>query len=316
MRGKGQAFWGLVLVAACGTTSHVVPPPSVQPILPSPLRPVEPPADPGALLEILTYNCWGLPGFLGTDKKLRMRQIASAIRPYQIVALQETFTKHAEIIEQESGFPYWHRHNNKGLIKIGSGLFTLSRLPILETDFREFTQTAGWDSLSHKGVLFTRLLIPGQGEVDVYNTHYQAEDKEHLVRMDDNRVLAELVRHHDRGNPTIIMGDFNMEPTFPEYGDLLRRLPLVDAYARQHQGDPGYSWDPANSRVPDKDPPQRLDYIFLLKQPGVEVEGGGVELVMTSPQQGGHLSDHFGLKGRFRFRRGAISLFRFGLGQG
>lgn len=257
----------------------------------------------GTQLELLTYNIWGKPGILGTDQERRMGLIGPAIRPFQIVALQEAFTAHADLIAKRSGFPFqaWHREKRWFDITT-SGLFTLTNFAQDEVDFAPFEQGATWDRFARKGVLFTRLRVPGVGFVDVYNTHYQAEHPYGEIREHDNGVLAALVKKHDAGWPTFLLGDFNMTADSPEYRDLQARLAPRDGWPEANPDAPGYTVDPANTNKPDSKRPERIDYVFALPRERWEVRFERMAVAMDRPIEGGHLSDHYGVQARVTIR--------------
>lgn len=250
----------------------------------------------GAVLELLTYNIWGKPGVLGTDQARRMGLIAGAVRPFQVVALQEAFTAHADLIAKRSGFPFQAWHRDKAWFDItASGLFTLSNFAQDETDFAPFAQEATWDRFANKGVLFTRLRVPGVGFVDVYNTHYQAEAPYGKIREHDNAVLAALVKKHDAGWPTFLLGDFNMTADAAEYRDLQARLAPRDGWQEVHPDLPGFTSDPSNSNKPDEKTAKRIDYVFALPRDRWDVRFERMAVAMDQPTDGGHLSDHYGV---------------------
>lgn len=257
---------------------------------------------PGVTLDVLTLNTWGKPGLLGTEEKERMELIGPRLRPYSIASLQETFTRHAKKLPELSGMA-GNLERNGSLFHLNSGLTTLSKFPVKETAFFRFEEAADADAYANKGVSFTRLEVPGIGEVDIYNTHYQSKAKNGAIRLHDNDVLVEAVRKMDKGNPTFIMGDFNMVPGSPEYTDLVRRLNLVDTYAAEHPGTEGYTAEPANTRRPDDGPSKRIDYLFLRPNPDWDIAVESVDVAMTDKVNGHHLSDHYGVAARFHIRR-------------
>ena len=105
--------------------------------------------------------------------------------------------------------------------------------------------------------------LPEVGPVDVYNTHYQAQEGYEKIRIYDNSVMADFVKQHDKGYPTFLLGDFNSAPDSPEYKDLMSRLPLRDAFAERNPGAPGFTIDPSvNTNVPKEEPTQRIDSLL------------------------------------------------------
>jgi endonuclease/exonuclease/phosphatase family metal-dependent hydrolase len=256
----------------------------------------------GVKLDLLTYNVWGLPGLLGKNQETRMRQIGPAVRGHSIVALQEAFTGHADKIATLGGYANSVKGSNGGPFKIKSGLTTLTNHQVLETDFAPFKKATDADRWAAKGVLFTRVQVPGVGPVDLYNTHYQANDGQEAYRQHDNEVLGALMRRHEAGNPTFVMGDFNYSPSTKEYQNLVQGLGLREAFSEAHPGDPGYTSSPENTNHKPTKKPIRLDYIFLKGGTRFDVSVAHASRAMTQTFNGKHASDHFGIQGQFVLR--------------
>lgn len=256
-----------------------------------------------ATLEMLTFNTFGKPGLLGKDEKRRMQLIGPAISGYDVVAMQETFTRHSATMGKLSGFAHQQWFDNGSLFKLGSGLYTVSRHSILETDFARFEKAKTWDWFARKGVAFTRLDVPGVGPVDIYNTHYQSVAKYGEIREHDNSVLEALVKRHDAGHPTFLMGDFNMKPGSPEFQDLMRRLSPRDGFREANPDEPGYTSEPGNLYKKDDGAPKRIDYIFALPNADWDIRFDHAAVAMRELVDGVQLSDHYGVEARVTIRR-------------
>lgn len=254
-------------------------------------------------LKILTLNVWGLPGPLVKDRKARFQRLGQTLQGYDIVTLQETFSNDIEILRQSTRFPYHLRWNNSGL-RLGSGLYVLSKYPILRHEFRLFGNCTVADCLARKGVLFTRIDHPSLGAVDIYTTHYQAENipvAEKIRIEENNRVMQEFIAQNNSPYPTILTGDFNFWPDYPEYQDLNRRLPLIDVWRSLYPDQPGYTSDPANPYKKGQSQAERLDYIFVLKQNTYQTTLLNAQITHNQPVEGYFLSDHFGVSAHLRF---------------
>jgi endonuclease/exonuclease/phosphatase family metal-dependent hydrolase len=182
-----------------------------------------------------------------------------------------------------------------------------------------------------------RILVAGR-EVYVFNTHWHAspfptEDyfRQLAERRDSGRIDAqrydELVAEAVGGqkwrlgearktvafidkvagnNPAILMGDFNAAASSEEIG-VLKASGFQDAFAEAGDS-PGFTWDGReNSNIqlqkqvfPEdfwREPTRRrIDYIFF-RGTGLEVTRSKV--VLDSPLQGIHPSDHFGVMADF-----------------
>lgn len=258
----------------------------------------------GTTIDIATLNTWGKPGILGKDQKNRFERIGASIQPFGIVTMQEAFTGYAGTMAKASGFPYIQRTDNGSFLHLNAGLLTLSRYAILETDFAKFKEATDFDRFANKGVLFTRLDVPGFGAIDLYTTHYQSvqSDKAAKIRLHDNSVLEALVKKHSAGHPTFITGDFNMKPDSPEYADLKARLNFRDTHLEVNPNDPGYTAMPDNPYRADDSKPKRIDYVFVLPVSGHTVTPTLCEVIFKEPVNGKVLSDHYGLHARFTLR--------------
>lgn len=282
--------------------------PEVEVITVAPSTPAEEetilPNEKKGTLHILTYNVWGLPGFLGTDRKERFARLGPTLAPYDVVTLQETFSDDIKVLKKNSAFPYHHRHNNGGLLRIGSGLYTLSKYPIIKTGFKAFNNCTVADCMARKGVLFSRIQHPTLGPIDVYNTHYQAEGNpvaEKIRVTVDNRVMQEFIHENHSDNPTVLTGDYNFTPDRPEYNDIMRRLPLIDVFRTLHPADPGYTSDGINNENKDSKHQSRLDYIFVRKSDQYKVDLLASTLTHNQKVDNYMLSDHFGVQAKLKF---------------
>jgi exonuclease III len=265
-------------------------------------------------LNILSYNVWGLPNPLTKNLKERMIKLGTALNGYDIVNLQETFSDYTdEFILKKLNYTTKIRWNNSTFLSLGSGLSSMSKFPLKKKNFKKFIECATFDCNANKGILFTRVTVPNLGDVDIYNTHYQAEDKYEDIRISANKTLQEFIKENEVGNLTIITGDFNYplldntDSTSKAYKDLKNRLNVIDTYRVANPNDPGFSHDGRNNEYAGEDPPERLDFIFVLpenrlkdKRSNYKVEILSSKIVFNTPYQGMFLSDHFGINTKLR----------------
>lgn len=313
----------LLTFVACSRSSANTPTQPVTPITdkPDPLPSLAP--DPGSQqpstgnfvdLKILSFNCWGVPKIVvyepTKDQAERFANIATVVNGYDIVNLQETFSDNANIIVDSANYPTKIRYNNTSFGAYGSGLTSFSKYPVVKRDFVKFSECAGADCFSNKGVFFMRLKVPQIGEVDIYNTHYQAIESKEDLRLGANREFDLFLKKNDVGNLTIITGDFNYtnydstDKTSKGYSDFVRRLNPIDTFRVANPQSAGFTNDNSiNNYVGKEDKPQRLDYIFVLpenrgittKKVNYKVEVKESKIMFNQPVNGKFLSDHFGL---------------------
>src|SRR5690606_14135444 len=100
------------------------------------------------------------------------------------------------------------------------------------TTTHRFSCSSGTDSLSRKGALHARVLIPEIGEVDIFNTHLNAGIGAAKERVRERQMseLAAFIGHQAGGGPVIVTGDFNSEPGSPSYRLLAREIPMRDGH--------------------------------------------------------------------------------------
>lgn len=252
----------------------------------------------GTPFSVLTYNTWGKPGFLGTDLKRRFGLIGPAVGGRDVVALQETFTSRAGELEDTAGYPTFVRQTKGAFLKTNAGLTIMAAHPQLATDFVAFEQAAAGDWFARKGVLFLRLDVPGVGPVDVFDTHFQAKEgaKYEDIRKHDVDVLVKFVKAKGAGNPTFIMGDFNADPDSAPVAQLEAALPVRDAYAAVHPGEPGWTAGPDNPHRKPGSKGKRIDYVFVMDGAQRTVRVNAAEVVLTQEIGGTVLSDHYALR--------------------
>lgn len=125
-----------------------------------------------------------IPQFgLNLYKEQRMLEFVKTVLPqFDIICCQEVFytfnARKDQLINyaQLSGYPYSAKSPKPGLFSVKStdaGLLTLSRFPIIQSEFRSYSNGVFSDSISDKGVLYTQIMI-GSQIIHLFNTHMQA----------------------------------------------------------------------------------------------------------------------------------------------
>ena len=190
-------------------------------------------------IKILTYNIFIRPELplasLNEYQEDRLEMFVDHVLPnYDIVCLQEMFhvplTSRRRILIDEAksaGF-FWHHHSNKNSYfspTIDGGLLVLSKLPIVKTDFLNFSSAAFADWYATKGVLYCLVQCgPTQGHfIHVFCTHLQATYSDETKQVSE-KVRAEqleqmtvfidkCVRSNRNGDgwPIVVCGDVNVQ---------------------------------------------------------------------------------------------------------
>jgi len=177
----------------------------------------------------LTFNTMGAP--FKPKTKWRFEKIGGLLikltkeKDIDFITLQETFNKELRdqyIIQPwENEFSYFRTTNEHGWHLGQSGLTTLSRWKITESQFKGFRRSQWVDCGVYKGALFTRIKLES-GLIDVYNVHPQATyfyyNRRAKVRISQIQELLQLVHQtHDSQLSALITGDLNCEEHAEEY---------------------------------------------------------------------------------------------------
>jgi hypothetical protein len=132
-----------------------------------------------ALLKILSWNIWMMPGFTfqSPDNKRRAGVIAALKLDLDILCLEKVFDGGAHKVLSKAlnaRYPYGPA-NSKFSIKVNSGVWVVSRFPLTELKEIQFRDCTGVECYSRKGAM----LLTGsfQGHVfQILATHLQGEE--------------------------------------------------------------------------------------------------------------------------------------------
>jgi endonuclease/exonuclease/phosphatase family metal-dependent hydrolase len=277
-------------------------------------------------ITMLNYNVWGIPRHLGGGSAARYELIFKQIEqgPYSIATLQEAWSRKILALSNLTSFPYIAGREGAGRMIGAHGLLTLSRHPIIQEESLIFSRSLGVERHCCKGALFTRIVLPNDQLLDVYNVHLLSatsllsEERARPVRAAQIEELHRWVQARtEAGIPVVVLGDFNVHDEEIQYKDLVAAFGN-DLYRERNSeavcGIPlprdranGFTFDPVRnhwarsfwaSRHDSR--PKRLDYCFL----------GNIsrDYFMTessldfkhSLYKGKPLSDHFALRARIR----------------
>lgn len=265
-------------------------------------------------LRLVSYNIWGAP-IAGKQINSRAPKIGARLAESgaDIIAVQEAFQgclvgNQPAMVQKTARYPYQALGPSpKGLRCVSSGLQTLSKHPIIKKAWLRFTRCGGTDCFSAKGVLFTRIRHAVLGEIDVYNTHMNADDRYSGVRQSQVRQWIRMAQKYsgDHTRPVIVAGDLNATEDFPEIRELRSALELRDSYQEEilaRGGDSiavnGYTSDPSRSgnHANPKETPKRIDYILYRPASGKTAQVMKSKLSYDDHVWNGKaLSDHFGI---------------------
>lgn len=194
-------------------------------------------------LRILSYNIFMRPYLIKNNandhKETRLRLIAEKMVDFDIICFQESFDifthRRQKLLSKahENGFRFFATSPSPSFLMsalIDCGLVILSKFPIVQSEFKVFSQGVHSDSLAKKGILFVRIIVNGH-YVNLFTTHTQAS----YVSINPNdakpsclkrvKQLFELKKFVDEmlgkvAGPqdlNLLMGDFNVDALDTEY---------------------------------------------------------------------------------------------------
>ncbi len=247
-----------------------------------------PPATQGTL-EVLSYNVHGLPEEITEDDTAaRIEQIAPLLAGYELIGLQEDWRAgdHAVL---EAGTDHadkrWFDDEVESGRAYGSGLAVFLDLPVLDYEQVHYDTCSGVlegasDCLASKGYQRVRVQL-GAGELDVYNTHFEAGggEEDDLARAAQVELVLAALDRDSPDHAVLFMGDTNLNDDDPE--DLVEVLKLKD-YGLQD-----------SCEVLGCPEPGRIDRIMVLSRGGLTLTPEDWEVPPEFVDDAGvELSDH------------------------
>lgn len=283
-------------------------------------------------LSVLTYNIEGLPFPARSRRAKNLRRIGESLAKRQesgeapdIIMAQEMFSRAAKKAVGAGGYAAVAtgparrmkpsesttaalpgkakaKRGEIGLRLLGGGLAIASRYPIVEVERRAYGRKscAGFDCLSNKGIVLSRIIIPGLPvPIDLYNTHMNARGASKAPAARNLEAHARqaleasefIEQTHDDANPLIFGGDFNMRNSEDRWANFEKHQALD--LVHQVCADPASHCDVRASWDGDAPWMDTQDLQFFWSGDLVKVRPIRVE-AMFDGANGALLSDHDG----------------------
>lgn len=204
-------------------------------------------------LKAVNFNVAGLPFAALSGEDVGAKQSAAgkylSENDFDIVAVQEDFNYHSDLVGSMNGFSYMTNH--LGNIPGGDGLNIFTKNMTIYNETRVPWNEAcgiltdGSDALTPKGFVYTVIDIGNGIYIDFYNLHADAYGGAGSVaaRTSQFRQLAEFInaRSAENDRPVIVTGDFNVymhshEDDGALYKTLYLECGLKDAWVECHNG--------------------------------------------------------------------------------
>ena len=221
-------------------------------------------------LRVLSYNVNDLPWPLRKKSKAQMKFIGRDLARRRtegtapdIVLLQEAFTNRAKKLVKKAGYPYVKKgpgrrksggdlsaatgqqriefvagnRGSKNKAYVGSGLYILSRYPIVDTKYQMFGQKcSGNDCLANKAVLLARIKLPGFAKpLDIVTSHMDANRKKEASKKKrfkahkrQTKIVKAFLDKFNGRRAAIFAGDLNVKNA-KRYNNFIEAIPAVNA---------------------------------------------------------------------------------------
>ena len=189
-------------------------------------------------LKILSWNIYMLPAVtmpLGIGD--RAKHIAEYLKSsdYDIVVFQEAFNPRARrIIKRILDEKYKYEigpANKLGLtsLRTNSGLWILSKIPLIYIGEIEFKKSSGFDKCSRKGAMMVEGIKNGV-TFQIVNTHLNAGSDQTIRDSQYQEMYCKLIEpNQTNGVPQILCGDFNTNKSDKEnYPKMVEMLNVPD----------------------------------------------------------------------------------------
>lgn len=261
---------------------------------------------------VLSINVAGLPDFLSSSHPaVHTPKISPLLNDYDIVAVQEDFNYHSQLIQQVT-HPYLSGHS--GGAGVGSGLNRMSRFPFDDYQRIKWNKSYGLfdngsDQLTPKGFTVGRHELAPGIVIDMYNLHADAgSDSGSLeARRDNIRQMKQFMSVYSDGNAVIVMGDTNCRYTRSEdvLEELLDEQGLTDVWVELRRGGVIPPDGPSLMDATDRNGPnyEVVDKIMYRSSEAVQLTALSYKLEDTTftDEQGAQLSDHFPVSAVFQY---------------
>jgi endonuclease/exonuclease/phosphatase family metal-dependent hydrolase len=202
----------------------------------------------GPIVRVMTFNIHSGFGSLGRQDPEAIAQVIEqsgadiiALQEVSRVRLMDSGTDLAMWLSRRLDMPYLFKGTEEPIW----GNAILSRYPVTDS---------GWGDLPREGALIGRGFI--WAEIDlgfpllVINAHLHHIEEDNHIRLKEVPVLLDFWA--DRPS-TILLGDLNAEPHYPEMA-LPAEAGLLDSWGENSSGD-GFTWSAVN-------PHKRIDWIW------------------------------------------------------
>ena len=245
-------------------------------------------------LSVMTYNIWHDREDWPARRTLMLAGLAE-LNP-DVLGLQEVL-QHSQLPNQaatiatELGYEMFFSSVDPPENEKRYGNAILTRHPIIASSLHRLAPHNDYRTVAH-------VVIEVDGlPIDIYNTHLHHTFEGGAIRAEQIADLLAFVDRTRSSTQTIIMGDFNASPDYPELAPLHARY--ADTFALFVDDPLSENHATLNHLIGHSK--RRIDHLFLEQSatPWITPVSSAIVLNQPSPE-GVYASDHFGVLTRFR----------------
>lgn len=270
-------------------------------------------------VKAVNFNVAGLPFaiFQGEDVGANQGVAGKYLseNDFDIVAIQEDFGYHKQLVKSMSGFNYTTTHT--GSIPGGDGLNIFTKDMPIYNETREPWDEAcgilsdGSDELTPKGFVYTVIDVGNGIYVDFYNLHADAYGGagSKAARTSQFKQLAAFIKARSAENdrPVIVTGDFNYhlhgrEDNYSLYNILYQECGLKDAWVEYHNDGNYFNMDTwYKTGLPSWGNWDSVERFMYKAGGGVDIAISDFRYVSVANDSGKTISDHVAAECDFTF---------------
>ncbi len=261
-------------------------------------------------VKLLTWNTFLIPPPWNITKQKMRTQIMLKQLPkleHEVIFFQEAFydgprKKIIHAMKKTHPFTAVPTKGKKIYHIQDSGLFAVSKYPMVLKDVVIFKDCAKADCLSSKSAMLVEVTLPSQKKVQFINTHLQAwnETKIYTIRRKQLAdIKAMMARHYQTEIPQILVGDLNIDGNLAwEYHDSLSFMNMTSGnLIGDLNSTNGYSTEGCYKKPGEDGPGEWLDHVWINATTSAMIHSRKV-LPIEGELQGKFcpLSDHYALE--------------------
>jgi endonuclease/exonuclease/phosphatase family metal-dependent hydrolase len=266
------------------------------------------------ILKMLTWNIYMLPycsWIHGNCKRARVIAKRLSETDYDIIVFEEAFDFRARNVLRRNlkeKYPFMYGPANETFfsLRTNSGVWILSKIPLLKLKEIEYKLRYGIDAMARKGAV----LFEGEWQGQTFQlaaTHLQADSPDSVRREQCHEIATKLLNIYSRANvPQIVCGDFNIEMDDAEnYHYMLTALDVQNGLL---DGDILTTFDEVDNNLAKVENGKRrlIDYVLVRNNKLLNVIRRRVAVFKEYKNNlSFDLSDHYGMEASINFGTGA-----------